>query len=275
MNFLLTDDEPLQLQELTSILRRIRPEAQVFAYTWPDDALEGAKSNSIDVAFLDIQTGGMSGLELALELKRLQPGVHIIFVTGFSQYAVDAFAMHASGYLLKPATEEAVLRELTFLYQERETSARVRVKTFGGVDVYVDGEPLRFGRAKSKELFAYLVDRRGCCAVSFRTSSPFRGHWKLPLSNRLYSSTKPLPSQYSALIRSFRLPQNRNSVLVNGSSWNWLCTKVASPSIPLRKSVYPQAMYTFSAPVKSLSMMQHPQNCFQQPFVRSLVELYF
>lgn len=42
MNFLLTDDEPLQLQELTSILRRIRPEAQVFAYTWPDDALEGA-----------------------------------------------------------------------------------------------------------------------------------------------------------------------------------------------------------------------------------------
>ena len=169
MNFLLTDDEPLQLQELTSILRRIRPEAQVFAYTWPDDALEGAKSNSIDVAFLDIQTGGMSGLELALELKKIQPGVHIIFVTGFSQYAVDAFAMHASGYLLKPATEEAVLRELTFLYQERETGARVRVKTFGGFDVYVDGEPLRFGRAKSKELFAYLVDRRGSSVTTATT----------------------------------------------------------------------------------------------------------
>ena len=115
----------------------------------------------------------MSGLELALELKRLQPGVHIIFVTGFSQYAVDAFAMHASGYLLKPATEEAVLRELTFLYQEREAGARVRVKTFGGFDVYVDGEPLRFGRAKSKELFAYLVDRRGTSAPSFtRWSTP-------------------------------------------------------------------------------------------------------
>lgn len=179
MNFLLTDDEPLQLQELTSILRRIRPEAQVFAYAWPDDALEGAKSNPIDVAFLDIQTGGMSGLELALELKRLQPGVHIIFVTGFSQYAVDAFAMHASGYLLKPATEEAVLRELTFLYQEREASARVRVKTFGGFDVYVDGEPLRFGRAKSKELFAYLVDRRGSSVTTgeaYVQKSPFQLH---------------------------------------------------------------------------------------------------
>lgn len=59
-------------------------------------------------------------------------------------------------------------------------------------------------------------------------------------------------------IRSHRLPQNRNSVLVNGSSWNWLCTNAASPSIPLRKSVYPQAMYTFSAPVKSLSMILPP-----------------
>lgn len=65
MNFLLTDDESLQLRELTSILRRVRPEAQVFAYTWPDDALEGAKAHPMDVAFLDIQTGGMSGLELA------------------------------------------------------------------------------------------------------------------------------------------------------------------------------------------------------------------
>ena len=197
MNFLLTDDEPLQLQELTSILRRIRPEAQVFAYTWPDDALEGAKSNSIDVAFLDIQTGGMSGLELALELKRLQPGVHIIFVTGFSQYAVDAFAMHASGYLLKPATEEAVLRELTFLYQEREASARVRVKTFGGFDVYVDGEPLRFGRAKSRSCLPTwwtdvvplspqgrpmppcLRTRRTPCPAS-RISAPSSTRWSTP-----------------------------------------------------------------------------------------------
>ncbi len=98
------------------------------------------------------------------------------------------------------------------------------------------------------------ISQRYCCAVSFLTSSPFRGHWKLPLSSRLYSRRNPSPSQYNPLIRSCLLPQNRNSVLVNGSSWNWLCTNAASPSIPLRKSVYPQAMYTFSAPLKSLSM---------------------
>ena len=48
---------------------------------------------------------------------------------------------------------------------------------------------------------------------------------------------KPSPSQYKPLIRSRRLPQNRNSVLVNGSSSNSCCTMAASPSIPFRMSV--------------------------------------
>ena len=65
------------------------------------------------------------------------------------------------------------------------------------------------------------MSHRYCWGVSARASLSLRGHWKLPLSNRLYSSTKPLPSQYSALIRSRRRPQNRNSVLLNGSSSNF------------------------------------------------------
>ena len=159
MIFLVTDDELLQLNELVSILQQIRPDATVFSHTWPDDALETAKLYPIDVAFLDIQTGGMNGLELAVRLKKINPDIHIIFVTGYSQYAVDAFAMHATGYLLKPVTEEAVNRELTFIYSYQHS--RIEIRTFGGFDVYVDGQLIRFGRAKSKELLAYLVDRRG------------------------------------------------------------------------------------------------------------------
>ena len=159
MIFLVTDDELLQLNELVSILQQIRPDATVFSHTWPDDALETAKLYPIDVAFLDIQTGGMNGLDLAVRLKKINPDIHIIFVTGYSQYAVDAFAMHATGYLLKPVTEEAVNRELTFIYSYQHS--RIEIRTFGGFDVYVDGQLIRFGRAKSTELLAYLVDRRG------------------------------------------------------------------------------------------------------------------
>ena len=98
------------------------------------------------------------------------------------------------------------------------------------------------------------MSQRYCRGVSARASLSLRGHWKLPLSNRLYSSTKPLPSQYSALIRSRRRPQNRNSVLLNGSRSHSSRTSADKPSIPCRRSVYPQQIYTLSAPVKSLNM---------------------
>ena len=82
MNFLVVDDEPLQLREIASVLRRLRPEAEIFPYTWPDEALESAKAHPMDVAFLDIQMGGMTGLELAVRLKKVKPDIHMIFVTG-------------------------------------------------------------------------------------------------------------------------------------------------------------------------------------------------
>ncbi len=161
MTFLTIDDEPLQLKEIISVVQRVQPEAEIFSHTWPEDALETARTHAVDVAFLDIQMGGMTGLELALKLKEVKPDIHIIFVTGYAQYAVDAFAMHATGYLLKPVTEEAVSRELTFIYNEQQAVSRIQIKTFGGFDIYVDGQPVRFGRAKAKELLAYLVDRKG------------------------------------------------------------------------------------------------------------------
>ena len=161
MNFLLLDDEPLQMEELESILQKVRPDSKIFCCTWPEDALEMAEAHPIDVAFLDIQMGGMTGLELAVQLRQVQPQIRIIFVTGYSQYAIDAFAVHATGYILKPVTQEAVSRELTFIYSEQGAKHRITAKTFGGFDLYVDGQPVRFSRAKSKELLAYLVDRRG------------------------------------------------------------------------------------------------------------------
>ena len=102
------------------------------------------------------------------------------------------------------------------------------------------------------------MSQRYCCGVSALASLSFRGHWKLPDSSRLYSSTNPLPSQYRALIRSFRLPQNRNSVLVKGSSRNCCLTRAARPSIPSLRSVRPQAIMTRSAPVKFVSMTSGP-----------------
>lgn len=181
MRFLAVDDEKIMLAQLEDMLCRIRPEAEVLPFVWPDDALEAAGKERIDVAFLDIEIGGMTGLELAARLKKVQPDIHIVFVTGYQEYALDAFALHATGYLLKPVSEEALERELDFICRKAEGCSHIRVQTFGGFEIYVDGQPVKFGRTKAKELFAYLIDRRGAsvttreaCAALFEDDSGTR-----------------------------------------------------------------------------------------------------
>ena len=77
------------------------------------------------------------------------------------------------------------------------------------------------------------MSQRYCCGVKVFTSDSERGHWYAPCSSRLYSRIKPSFSQYKPLIRSRRRPQNRNSVLVNGSSSNCCWTRHARPSMPI------------------------------------------
>ena len=161
MRYLLVDDEPLALEALKLAMGRADPQAELYGFTLPSKAVEFAGAQQLDAAFLDIELGSVNGLTLAMRLKELQPDLHIIFVTSYDQYAVDAFQIHASGYLLKPVTEEAILRELTFLYGPRGVRSRVTVQTFGGFEVFVSGKPLQFGRSKAKELLAFLIDRRG------------------------------------------------------------------------------------------------------------------
>ena len=97
------------------------------------------------------------------------------------------------------------------------------------------------------------INQRYCCGVNCRSSRSFRGHWYTPRSRRLYRRMKPSCSQYRPLIRSRRRPQKRKSVLVKGSSSNSCCTIAERPSIPFLRSVYPQAMNTRSAPLKSFT----------------------
>lgn len=162
MNFLVLDDEPIILEDMEEVLKKVAPDGKYHLFSQQDEALSYAGENRIDVAFLDIEMGYTNGLETAKRLKELQPDIHIIFVTGHEQYAVEAFAIHATGYLVKPVMASDIRRELTFLYGDvKGREKNVHIQTFGGFCVLVDGESLKFRRAKSKELLACLVDRRG------------------------------------------------------------------------------------------------------------------
>lgn len=163
MNIIAVDDEPLALNDLIRSLKGLYPSCEPLSFATPRAALEHASSHPVDIAFLDIEMPGMSGLELAKRLKDLHPDAHIVFVTSYEQYAIDAFALHATGYLLKPVQAAELEREMTFIYERspQEPSKRISIRTFGGFEALVDGEPLAFKRSKTKELLALLVDRRG------------------------------------------------------------------------------------------------------------------
>ena len=164
MRMLCVDDEPLMLKMLEMAIKEAKPDADITAYRKQADLLEDAKQNGCDIAFLDIHMRGMSGVELAKELKKINPKMNIIFVTGFSEYKGDAMDMKASGYIMKPVTKEKIEQELADLRFPiaPKKNALLRVQCFGNFDVFLpSGEHMKFDRSKSKEIFAYLVHKQG------------------------------------------------------------------------------------------------------------------
>lgn len=168
MRILAADDEPLALEELVSAIKKAKKDAQVVAFGSPGKLLDYAKDHPVDVAFLDIEMGSMSGVEVAKQLKTQYPKVNIVFVTGYDQYMHTAIHLRASGYLLKPVQTEEVREELENLRNPilPEKKNMLTARCFGTFDAFVEGESLNFERKKTKELLAYLIDRRGSSVTS-------------------------------------------------------------------------------------------------------------
>lgn len=163
MNIIAVDDEKLALDVLVDTINEVVPSAKIFGFRQPLEAISFAENESCDIAFLDIKMRGMTGLELAKRLKDINARINIIFVTGYSEYSLDAFRLYASDYLLKPVDKEQVRKALENLRNPVNTpqKKKVKIKCFGNFEVFVNNEPLNFNRTKTTELFACLVDRKG------------------------------------------------------------------------------------------------------------------
>ena len=164
MRILLVDDEELQLLRLTEAVKKALPADNVFlSYSNPVLAWEENKETPVDIAFLDIDMPVINGILLAKKLKTVNPQVNVIFVTAYNKYALDAYKLHASGYVTKPVNLEKIQEELDGLRYtvELKPTKKLQVKCFGNFEVFAGGVPVKFSRKKSKELFAYLIDREG------------------------------------------------------------------------------------------------------------------
>ena len=168
------DDEALMLGALVAAVEASPNIRSVAKFSDCEEALEYVKNNHTDIAFLDINMRGMGGLALAEKIIAARPGCKIVFCTGYEEYAIPAFKLHASGYLMKPISAEDVQGEINNIIGIRNKEKPLTVKCFGNFEVYVNDQKLTFKRLKTKELFAFLVDRNGAgmtakqiCAVLF------------------------------------------------------------------------------------------------------------
>lgn len=163
MNIIAVDDEKLALESLQSSILKAAPDDTVIGFRNAEQALSFVRENPCDVAFLDIELRDMNGVELAKKISAIHPQVNIIFTTGYSDYTGQAFELHASGYIMKPVTEEKVQKEMEVLrYAVTQADDKLlTVRTFGNFEVFKDNQPLEFRYNKTKELLAYLVNRGG------------------------------------------------------------------------------------------------------------------
>ncbi len=101
---LIADDEPLAVRLLQSYVERHPRLVAAGAYTDPGKALATLEHDAVDLAFLDIEMPGMSGMELARAIAS-RP-TRVVFVTAYRDYAVEGFRVQALDYLLKPVSYE-------------------------------------------------------------------------------------------------------------------------------------------------------------------------
>lgn len=170
MRIVLVDDEHLPLTRLKTLLEKSNVSGIeiVGEYT---DSLELLKDIEIlqpNVVFLDIVMPNMDGLALGEKIQELLPNVEIVFTTGFDQYAIDAFNLHAIDYLLKPVQVLRLEKTLERLEQINNKAKKITpkltvIKLFGGLHVVLpDGrtQPIKWRTSKAKELFAYMLEHK-------------------------------------------------------------------------------------------------------------------
>lgn len=206
MKIICVDDEHIVLNHTVLLCKSIKAEPEVNGFTKAKEALGFIKENGVDIAILDIEMPDMNGLTLATKIKEVCPDTAIIFLTGYSHFATDAFRMHASGYLLKPVNKEDIEREIDYALTHKTVSAptaHIAARTFGEFDLLIDGAPLTFSRTKAKELLAFLIDRNGAMITrAFAFAALYEDE----------PYDRPMQKQFDVIVRSLKDTLKENGI---------------------------------------------------------------
>ncbi|MFB0843138.1 response regulator [Paenibacillus oleatilyticus] len=172
MKAILVDDEHLALIGLKKAIEREANEVEIVAtYSDSTEVIAGVLAHRPAVVFLDIHMPDINGLNLGKQIQATVPGTEIVFVTGYDQYAVQAFELYALDYIMKPLQKER-LRQ-TILRIKEKLAIRGTRKTQDATSPMIccfnqlqfklpgiDAQSVKWRTSKAQELFAYLLHHR-------------------------------------------------------------------------------------------------------------------
>lgn len=156
---IIVDDEAPARSELKFLLDELGQTEVVAEAASVREAIEKLKEVPCDVMFLDINMPEASGLQLAEALQRLKFPPAVVFITAYSEHALDAFKVNAIDYLVKPVEVDrlaqaiARVREHVSLYAKAQRSERIPVEK-GGKKILIGIDKIRFVMARDD--YAYL-----------------------------------------------------------------------------------------------------------------------
>lgn len=165
MKVIIVDDEPNMIFTMSRLLSHFKNVEIVATFEKTDGILEFIHTNEVNLAFLDIEIGMSSGIELAKHIRNIQDKLEIVFTTSHSSYAIEAFNVYALDYMVKPVTKkrlEQTLKRITerinASFENERSNFKHHIYCFGNFDVTTNrGISVKWISKKSTELLAYLL----------------------------------------------------------------------------------------------------------------------
>jgi DNA-binding LytR/AlgR family response regulator len=220
---LVVDDEEPALEELSWLLRQDDRIVDVLTASNGADALRSLDAGNIDVVFSDISMPGLDGMELARVIARFVERPQVVFVTAHDEHAVDAFAVDATDYVMKPVRAdrlaEAVRRVVAASDPGSATGASSAPSVpedetipveLGGVTRFITRSQIRYAQAQGD--YARLHTAAGSHLVRIPLST-LEERWAAAGFVRIHRSTLVSLSH----IKEVRMEHGRCSVVLDGT----------------------------------------------------------
>lgn len=175
MRVTVIDDEALAIEEIKYFLREYEVDI-ISSYMDPQNALDHILTDRPDMVFMDMEMPTMNGIELALKIREILDQVIIIFITAYSQYAIDSFTAHPLDYLLKPIsgtafnhTMQYARRQFELINREQDANQEESIFAtdymlccFGKFEmVNHNKQIIKFPTRKARELLSYMICKEG------------------------------------------------------------------------------------------------------------------